>query len=392
MGCRASLYAALADVEASLVRARSDKEGGAEEGGAGRGQMRRMRVGVCQDRCQWVGAGVVKSGWVIGLRGHARRAVVSFRLARRELRECAERQGGCSGWVGGGGAEGLVVGEAGVWGRAGAWEVKAGLLRRAAGGMGGGRRAGLCEALSMLGRHEEAVHECRGRDMGAASRDEMQAFGRSLVEVGRGLVKDGEGRKGAGMVREALRLDEGRGLEYEGEAWEVMCKASREVGGGGARMGEVACLRAVELDRFRATDTLTWAKGERRREAREKEARERMGRERREREVMAEREMARKKGMEWKEEQGDGTYLKGGTGSYGKRDTSRNSNAKGGSGGGQGGSKKKAGGPRGLYDVLGVQPDSDRSLVKKAYHELAIKVSILPSRQGEHPPLAPHDI
>ena len=72
-------------------------------------------------------------------------------------------------------------------------------------------------------------------------------------------------------------------------------------------------------------------------------------------------------------EQGDGSYHEGGKGTYGKRESGKGTKNKNSNGEVRKESKLKNA-PRGLYDMLGIMAGSDRSAVRKAYHELAQKV------------------
>ena len=76
-------------------------------------------------------------------------------------------------------------------------------------------------------------------------------------------------------------------------------------------------------------------------------------------------------------ERGDGSYVKGGTGSYGKREYGGGNKQRGSNGGGKKKESMTSKTPRGLYDMLGIKPGSDRSAVRKAYHALAQKVTRL---------------
>jgi hypothetical protein len=152
----------------------------------------------------------------------------------------------------------------------------------------------------MLERHEEAVRACESVDIARGTQTQIDAIGRSMVNVGREMVRGGEAKRGSELVRRALRMDAARATPFEMEAWEVLCKASKVVGGGGARMGEYACMRAVELGSGRAGEVLTWAKGEREQAKRERGAREKMARERREREVKEARRLSDKEERTWK--------------------------------------------------------------------------------------------
>ena len=152
----------------------------------------------------------------------------------------------------------------------------------------------------MLGRHEEAVQACESVDISTGTQAQIDAIGRSMVKVGREMIRAGEGKRGSELVRRALRIDAARATPYEMEAWEVLCKGSKVVGGGGARMGEYACMRAVELGSGRAGEVLTWATGERAQAKRERGAREKMARERREMEVKEARRLADQEERTWK--------------------------------------------------------------------------------------------
>jgi tetratricopeptide (TPR) repeat protein len=133
-GARASLFAALGDLEAGRLWERVGAEG--EGKGAGGEEISRassiLEVALCQDRCEWVGDGAFRSGAVVSLSGEARRAVVAYRQARRAMRECMaqEGHGSCHGWLGGGGESGIAAAEARLWGQVGHWSISLSLLER----------------------------------------------------------------------------------------------------------------------------------------------------------------------------------------------------------------------------------------------------------------------
>ena len=128
------------------------------------------------------------------------------------------------------------------------------------------------------------MHICQGADISVATSLQKVALGWSMVYVAKEKMNEGEGKQASELLRKAIRLDNGREMPFEGEAWELLCKVSRVTGGGGSRSGELACGRAVELGRSRAAEGLLWAKGQRGKERAETIARGRIARERRERE------------------------------------------------------------------------------------------------------------